>query len=233
MAREPSRVYLSSVSVVINSCALGLVAGRRRSSGSQPYYERLWLLRNVILPLYTQWRKDVFSEVIVVGEFEEGEGYTYVPCPSVHHSCVDALAQRQAGFEALKHPSIPWVLFQHDDHLFDPDNQIGNPERFDVLSPSRWTRGRSKDWERLSDGTFHSGRGMPQRIDWTPLGYLNGHACLMRPGVFRRGFNWTDAEKVFTWDTSVTECLRKIETPMRYAPEIKVYDLERNARPWL
>lgn len=219
---------MASLTVVVNTCCRG-PAGRLYSSGKQPYMERLWLLRNVTIPLYTKWMPELFRQVIVVGEFEEGEGYTYVHCPSTYKSCVDALAQRDAGFDAVENTAVQWILFHHDDHVWDPTNQLLLPETADVLSPSRWTHGRSLEKERLNDGTYHAGRTSQ---DVLGLGYLNGHACLMRPHVFRHGFRWSKAEKIFQWDTSVTQVLQRQETRIRYAPELKVWDMERNACPW-
>lgn len=177
-------------------------------------------MRCVLIPLYVQ--SGVFKEIIVVGEFEEGEGYTYLPFPSAYRNCADALPKRQAGFDALKNKSVSWVLFQHDDHLWDFTNQIDMREEAYVLSPSRWTRARTIHGERLADGTF------PRQT----MEYVNGHACLMKPHVFRDGFNWAKVPPVFTWDIEQSNILRRLNVPMRYAPELKVWDAERGSEPW-
>lgn len=186
-------------------------------------------MRNLILPLYCRWRPDLFKEIIVVGEYEEGEGYTYVPCPSVFRNCGDALLQRQMGFDALKYKrDTDWILFQHDDHLWCPDNQLDNHEQrhFDVLSVSRWTRENPEYYGgRLPDGAFPNKPPILQ--------YVNGHACLMRPNVFlMKQFKWTDAPPIFTWDVKVTQRLEKVGAKIRYTPEYRVWDCERNAKPW-
>lgn len=207
---------MSSLSVIVNSCALGPKADIV-SSGGQPYANRAWLLRNVLLPLYTSWCSP-FREVIVVGEFEPGDGYEYVHSPSVHFSCADALAQRDAGFAALKHTSVEYVLFQHDDHLYDPNNVIPRPTAADVLSPSRWTRARGAE-EQLNNGEA--------------AGHISGHACLMKPHVMRNGFKWTDSPPVFVWDHHITNLLLDHGNIVQYAPTVKVYDVEAGATPWI
>lgn len=213
-----------SLSVVIATSCLAPDAERNISSGGKgrPHAERAWLLRNVILPCYTRWFPERFREIIVVGEYEEGEGYTYLPFPSVYRNCADALLKRQAGFDALIHKSVEWVLFQHDDHLWDPQNLIPNTGAY-VLSPSRWTRARGEA-EQLNDG---------MNLAYSPSDrYVNGHACLMKPHVFREGFKWTDAPPVFTWDISITARLQDLGIPIAYAPEVRTWDMERGAEPW-
>lgn len=225
---------MASLSIVLNTCANGPRANIL-SSGRQPYADRRWLLRSIILPAYTVWFKDLFKEVIVVGEFEEGPGYTYVHCPSVHYNCGDALVQRQRGFEALTDTAIPWVVFSHDDHLLDPDTIVAPSEPADVLSPSRWTRSRCTAGEPLNDGSGlwpSAGNENPGFVPEVPQ-YVNGHVCLMRPSVFRNGFKWTDSPPVFTWDCRITERLQQLRTRIRYAPEIRTYDVEAGAEPWV
>lgn len=212
---------MHDISVVIATAALADHAATTLSSGYQPYADRAWLLRNVLLPCYVNWFPQRFREIIVVGEYEEGEGYTYVPFKSVYRNCADALLKRQAGFDALT-KQTSWVLFQHDDHIWDPRNNVDPRESAYVLSPSRFTRARGAE-EPLNDGF---------NMAFDPrYGHVNGHVCLMKPHVFREGFKWTDAPPVFTWDKSVTELLRD-RYPIRYAPELVTYDLERGAEPW-
>ena len=207
-----------SIACVINTNALAVESGRL-SSGRVPYADRAWLMRNVILPCYTSWNAGMFEEIVVVGEYEPGPGYTYVEFPSVYHNCADALLKRQAGFECLK-LAHEWVVFQHDDHLYDPVNAVFAHEAASVLSPSRWTRARATTGEALNDGSA--------------AGHLNGHVCLMRPSVLSvGGFNWAQLPPVFTWDVEATARLRNIGQSLRYAPELKSWDMERGATPWL
>jgi hypothetical protein len=207
-----------SIACVINTSCLAPDAETRLSSGKVPYGRRAWLLRNVILPTY-RWA-GLFSEIVVVGEFEAGEGYSWIPGDSIYKNCGDALWKRQLGFDSLAHPTVEWVLFQHDDHLYDPVNPYPNSTRItaSVLSPSRRTRARSGAGEALNDGSA--------------MGHINGHACLMRPTVFRAGFKWTDAAPVFTWDVEVSKRLDAIGITRAYRPELKTWDMEMDAEPW-
>jgi len=205
-----------SLTCIINSIALAPDA-RRVSSGNRPYGERAWLLRNVILPWYRSLC--VFDDIVVVGEFEEGPGYRYVPCPQVYHNVGDALIQRTVGLGATTGIDGDWVLFQHDDHLWSPENPVPRAQGgFDnVLSPARLTRARCALGEPLNDG--HQD------------GYVNGHACLMRRWVAHK-VPWSSVAPIFTWDIEYTKALATAGIAWRYAPEYAVWDLELGATPW-
>ena len=62
---------------------------------------------------------------------------TWAKFPNFQTLIRDALLKRQVGFDALKRKDVEWVLFQHDDHLYDPTNHY---PRFDteVLAPGRY-----------------------------------------------------------------------------------------------
>ena len=143
------------ISLVINSCALGDQAKSVLSSGKQPHEQRAFALRNFLLPAAIADR--AITEVIVVGEWEPGDGYTYIEAPSQHFSCVDALHQRQVGFEKSRGD---WIVFQHDDHfLKNPvvdyddetalDKELWPGQKADILIPARYTRLRNVNGEKL------------------------------------------------------------------------------------
>jgi hypothetical protein len=201
---------------VINTIALAKDADRI-SSGGRPYSERAWLLRNVILPWYHDL--GIFDEIVVVGEYEKGPYHRYVPCAPVYHTVADALIQRDMGFAAGKRDPNDWVLFQHDDHMFDGDNPLLGllDPVYGVLAPSRWTRQRTPEGEPINDGSQD--------------GYIMGHAVLMRNRVAER-VPWTKAAPVFTWDMEYTKALCTEGIAWRYAPEYKVWDMEQGANLW-
>lgn len=212
---------MAAVSTIINTCCLEVGAEQRLSSGRQPYAARAWLLRNVLLPYYADI-DDV--QVIVVGSFEPGAGYTYVESPSVYKNCADALVQRQLAMNYVL-SDAEWVVFQHDDHLLERAALGALPYAAkvysgEVLSPSRWTRARGGRPEQLNDGA-------PYRSD----GHINGHCVVMKPEVARR-VPWTSVPPVFTWDMEYTEALRAAGFTIRYTPELRCFDLEMGAEPW-
>jgi hypothetical protein len=146
------------ISLIINTCALQ--DRESISSGRVPHKWRQYALRNWILPQYIA--DPYIDEVIVVGSWEEGEGYTYLPCPSKHFNAADALEQRQMGFERSEGDVL---IFQHDDHMLDLfvfNNWMMNmqvaqekthPEMpADVIIPMRYTRARNIVGERLNNG---------------------------------------------------------------------------------
>jgi predicted O-methyltransferase YrrM len=201
---------------VINTIALAKDADRI-SSGGRPYSERAWLLRNVILPWYHSLK--VFDEIVVVGEFEEGPFHTYVPCPQANHTESDPLLMRDRGYAATSGDPNDWVLFQHDDHLWDPRNFPPGESRAArdyVLSPARRSRGRQALGEPLNDGNGE---------------YINGHALLMRRMVAEL-CPWSEAPPVHAWDKGYTQVLTNHGVPWRYAPEYVVLDIEPFAESW-
>lgn len=204
-----------SIACVVATSALAPNAKTQLSSGGVAYGERAWLLRNVILPTY-RW-SGIFSEVIVVGEWEPGPGYVHVPFDSVYRNCADALLKRQVGYDALKRKDVEWVLFQHDDHLYDPMNAYPVADAH-VLAPSRWTHARSTTGERLNDGSAY--------------GYINGHMSLWRPECFDLGFRWDTLPPVFTWDIESTKRVAELQLDWQYLPNLKAWDLEKGAEPW-
>lgn len=211
------------VSVVINTCCLGEKARSviALKSGIR-YGERLSLLRDVLLPRLIN--DPLVDEVIVVGEYEPGDGYTYVECPSVAFDCTDALAQRQAGFEA-SHGDI--VVFLHDDHLplgdfFSsfPLSHIG----WDVLVP-----------ERLA--LSNPPNGMCVLNNGREGGYVMGHACVMRR-VAVKAVPWSSVAKVHTWDVDHSRKLLAAGQRIVFEEDVNglaVEDMEARigARPWM
>jgi hypothetical protein len=207
------------VSVVINSAALGTRSARVLSSGHLPHGQRAELLRKQILPTVLAHR--AVDEVVIVGEWEEGAGYRYVPSPSTRFDCTDALAQRAAGFASC-HGDV--VLFQHDDHAaqsecLDVLVRKYVPERtWDVLVPRRMAMDGSTP-RVLNNGADE--------------GYVMGHACVMRRAI-AEAVPWTRAPAVFTWDVAYTGLLRARDARVRWVDDLVVWDLEAElgATPW-
>src|SRR5690606_23637498 len=133
------------------------------SCSPTPHALRAYALRQFILPRYLD--DHLVSEVIVAGEWEDGEGYTYVHEPSRFFSCVDALAQRQAGFEAA---SGDLIVFTHDDHVLAGDffAYLVNGFSGDAILPTRLKRLEGGREIALPNGGED--------------GYVSGHAILMR-----------------------------------------------------
>ncbi len=227
------------ISLCINTCANGTKAADTLSSGRQPHAQRSFALRNFILP--AALADPTFDEVIVVGEWEPGNGYIYIEVPSVHFSCVDALAQRQAGFERSKGD---WVVFQHDDHLLDPlplaevFGTITWKENFivfdeDVLVPSRYTRLRNVNGERLSNGEQKLCNDETCDFMDEPLekGYISGHCAIYRREVLEK-CPWGNVDKVHTWDVAHTAQIRAADFNIEWSDALRVYDCEAGATPW-
>lgn len=203
------------ISLVINTNCLGDNT-KGLSSGGQPYGNREYILRNFILLAATRQG----LQVIVAGEFEEGEGYTYVKAKGPYNNCADALVQRQAGFEACDGDII---IFQHDDHIFSDYNDLSNmyglpltlKNGTDVISPSRRTRLRGRDEELNSGGNK----------------YILGHAAIYRREVIKL-CPWSQVPPVFTWDIEHTKQIKERGFNIIWSKGYNVYDVEYGSEPW-
>lgn len=206
-----------SLSIVIPTCAGSTTT--RLSSGKQPYQFREYLLRCFTLP---RLRDDLFvSEIIVVGEFEPGLGYTYLPVPNVHGDNIhDALAQRDAGCRAA---TGEWIGVLADDH-YPEAHCFGKAWKYlgmgDVVSLARQTRMRNGAGERLNNGS--SG----------PAPYANGHGTLYRRDVLEH-CPWSDVPRVWSFDVAHTRQIQAEGFNIIYADDAAVEDVEWGARPWL
>jgi hypothetical protein len=183
-----------------------------------PHSMRLYALRSFIIPFYLS--DPHVSEVIVVGEYEDGPGYTYLNVPSKHYSSADALAQRQAGFEASTGDTI---IFQHDDHILDPKWASNLDSRADVLIPQRWTRLRSSTPERLNNGEPECNPGVKE--------YISGHCAIYKRAVLEV-CPWGKVPQIRTWDCQHTWQIRDAGFRVTRSDTLKVWDVEFGSSPW-
>ena len=227
------------ISLVINTCAGGAKAAETLSSGGQPHAQRAFALRNFILPAAIA--DPTFNEVIVVGEWEPGNGYTYIEVPSKHFSCVDALQQRQVGFEKSRGDV---VIFQHDDHILEVwplDHGYNAVEVFEeeepsVLVPARYTRLRNVNGERLYNGEpdlVFDDKGVyaVEFLQRQVRGYISGHCAIYRREVLEK-CPWGDVSEKFTWDVQHTAQIRAAGFKITWSSALKVWDVEAGSRPW-
>ena len=232
-----------SISLLINTCA-----GRNPRPDVHPHncltpYEmRAYALRNFVLPAAIA-DPDV-DEVIVAGEWEEGEGYTYVPAPSIHFSSDDALHQRQAAFKAAKGD---WLVFQHDDHVLENNygpqgSDFGDlmikyewdwpHAKGDVIIPQRWTRLRNVAGERLPNGEPQELSHYPESrtVDYFP-GYISGHCTIYRREVLE-ACPWSAVPVRRTWDIAHTRQIRAAGFTIHWSSTLRCWDVELGSQPW-
>lgn len=211
-----------SISVVVNTAALGAQSGDVLSSGKVPHRARIKLLDDVLLPRLSA--ESLVNEIVVAGEWREpepGERWTYVPSASQKFDCTDALLSRQRGAEAT---TARLLVFLHDDHIPAEDF-------FRVLSDRYEPRG---DWDVL----IPERRAFKGDVELLlPNGrmeaYVMGHACVLRREIWR-AVPWTDVPQVFTWDLGQTLLLRQAGALLRWCNDLIVYDAETSlgAEPW-
>lgn len=203
-------------SLVITTAALADPTVTPLSSGKQPHSFRAYLLRCFILPRAMEIG---FHEIFVVGEFEHGDGYTWLDVPSQERNSIhDSLRKRQAGCDAA---TGDWVVVANDDHLFDL-NFWDNCQKYirytaaDVIAPSRWTRLRGKR-ERLNSGAAD--------------GYICGHAAVYHHRVLA-DCRWDALPTVFTYDKAHTEAITAAGFRIVFADDVQIEDIEYGATPW-
>jgi len=227
------------ISLVLNTCALGERAKNVLSSGKQPHEQRAFALRNFLLPAAIA--DPAFDEIIVVGEWEPGDGYTYIEVPSEHFSCVDALQQRQVGFEKSR-GSI--VIFQHDDHMLASDfgsrtkhsswanHGIAATKFNGIMVPARYTRLRNVNGERLFNGEHRLIPGdASSEVNALFDGYISGHCAIYRREVLE-ACPWGDVPKQHTWDIAHTAQIRAAGFKIEWSDALRVYDVESGSTPW-
>ena len=180
---------------------------------SERYKIRAYALRCFLLPMAIT----NFDEVIVAGEWEEGEGYTYVHAPSKFFGAEDALHQRQAGFEASTGNVI---VHCHDDHYIEGNT---NGKLFDVLSPARYTRLRRVAGERLNGGE--------PKLDVGNAGYVCGHSAIYRKEVLE-ACPWKNVPAIFTWDIQHTAQIKSLGLSIEWVSTIRAWDIEFGSKPW-
>lgn len=190
-------------SVIINTACLGDTT-TRNSQKMALHASRLYALRHWIIPSYLN--NKYVDELIVVGEYEAGDGYRYVSVPSVHKTCVDALAQRQAGFEAA---TGDWLVFQHDDHVLD--EWFGLDARADVLSPMRVRTGVG----RLNNG----------EAAFNPSPYISGHCAVYKRAVLE-ACPWGAVPPQHTWDCAHTAQIRAAGFTINWTDAMRIRDVE-------
>lgn len=214
-----------TISLVIVTAALADAATTPLSSGKQAHGDRAYLLRNVILPQAIA--SGEFAEILVVGEFEAGEGYRWLDVPSVEHSSIhDGLRKRHLGTLAA---TGDWIAIQNDDHVFDPQAMARARNYMsytlsDVVSPARWTRLRHADGERLNGGE-PGGR-------WAGAGHINGHGCVFRRAVLDE-CPWDTLPKVFSYDMAMTKRITDAGFHVVWAEDVRLWDIEQGATPWV
>lgn len=197
------------ISVIINTCAAGPKATEVTGSNTTtPHCSRAYALANFIIPIYIH--DPNIHEVIVVGEWVDGEGYSYINVPSEFFGAEDALAQRQAGFEAATGDIL---IFQHDDHIMHPrmtEHLMTEGMDCDVMIPNRRKRYLNSDVP-INNGRFDR--------------YIGGHCAVFTREAITFA-PWGSIPKKFEWDALHTEMFYDSDFTLKWPVFPCVYDVE-------
>ena len=183
-----------------------------------------------------------FDDVLVVGEYHDGEGYRYLHVPDITRSTVDALIKRDVGTLGTDADILVYLSDDHGLH-WDFLQQLRCLESapWDLIMPSRYcivggaeiplNMGQSPAlpavgnpaWaERMAEQLW--GRGVT-------VDYLAGHA-----GIFRRSLiqarPWTTMPHDRLWDVLATKEQKNMGARFVFVPALKVEDYEIEGSPW-
>ena len=175
--------------------------------------KRVQLLDEVILPSVL----GKFEEILVVGDYHLGDGYKYLPVPSLTNTTIDALVKRDVGTLASR---SPWIFYLSDDHAVrhtgptprDPMT-IGVPARY------------STD----AEGTIHLCNAGLDELDPNKP-YCGGHAGLFSKALIAQK-PWTSMPHHPNWDLFASRIQMSLGATLE--PVIwQVEDMEPLAHPW-
>lgn len=178
--------------------------------------KRHQLVKDRVLPSVLRF----LHEIYVVGDFEEGEGYTYLPVPPLTRTTNDALVKRDVGTLATQ---ADWVLYLSDDHaLAEWDCFHPHQATADIIVPKRFCTGH--------------GGVVPLNMGLDPLDpnapYCGGHAGLFRRSLIVRR-PWCTMPHDRLWDLYASSIYRSMGARIVEAPSgFAVEDLEPEAEPW-
>lgn len=188
------------LSLIINTCAGDPLAGEPKY-GKRSYRQRGELLRDEILPAA---RLQDWDEILVVGQFEPGEGYKYVMQDPIFRDRRDALWQRELG---ARSSTGDIMCFNHDDHAWQGDiNLLRVPAKWDILVPRRIDK---------AGGALNNGRLQ---------GYMGGHCLAMRRSLWAR-VPWTTVDTEW-WDITLTRIWREEGGHIEWTDDLTHVDLD-------
>lgn len=203
------------ISCVINTAASDPWVHGRNPHRVAGYSSRYDLLTKRVLPAAVE---QDFDEVIVVGTFEEGEGYRYLELPPRHRDRRDALAQREHG---ARHATGDLLVFSHDDHALAPD-----------FVYTLRTKHAGGEWDLLVPRRVHgiTGATLNNGFEDAPLkqSYMGGHALVMRRWLWA-AVPWTSCDTEY-WDTSMTRLWQEAGGRLAFAQDLVHIDVE--AEEW-
>ena len=193
-------------SLIINTCSMDALAAPRKSLyANAPYGARASLLRDKIIlaACIEGW-----DEIFVVGSFESGKGYRYIPMQPIYRDRRDALWQRELG---ARHATGDVLAFAHDDHMFAPGTLAQLKKH-----PQAW-------WDIL----------VPERVDekgnlldnGKDAGYMGGHCLLMKRATWA-AVPWTSVDTEW-WDVTLTRVWKEEGAKIMWTDDLTHIDLDQ------
>jgi hypothetical protein len=163
-----------------------------------------------------------FDEVVVVGDFQSGDGYRHLPVQALTNSTRDAQVKRDVGTMAT---TSDFLVYLCDDHALAPDflKQLPIARRAHSKGLQYWQIGVPSRFCKRDGETVPLNMGLPD--------YCGGHA-----GVFSRKaiqeLPWSVAPFHPNWDVLHSRMLTSRGYELIELPDCFVEDLEPEAQPW-
>lgn len=183
-----------------------------------------------------------FDDVLVIGEYHEGEGYRYLHVPNMMKNTNDALVKRDVGTVATDADILVYLCDDHGLH-WDFLTQLRAIESapWDVVMPARYCTVAGEEiplnmgQSPALPSVLHASHAiLVANQVWrngVEIDYLAGHA-----GVFRRSLiqarPWTTMPHDRLWDVLATKEQLRMGARFVFAPQIKVEDYEIEGKPW-
>lgn len=163
-------------------------------------------------------RQGCFAEILVVGDYAPGRGYTYLPVPPIHGNTLDALTKRQVAADASRSDAI---LYLCDDHrllnIWDTEWPAWRDAQWDVLVPARYTQRRGR--------LVEINNGLDARDPHAP--YAGGHAAIYRRRILDR-CPWTAAARHPNWDLLHSRQVLAAGGVIAHCSDLSVADIDPN-----
>ena len=205
------------IHIAINTCAGtmdGELLARRGSYNNphkHPYIDRASKLTH-ILDLYHQHLPEV--NIVVVGEWHPGEGYTYIHDPGATKSPEDQAQQRQAATPPYA-ADDDIIVYLNDDHFLLPT---------DLPYLCYWMKRDDIEIAAFKRAIWTAGSVEPIEDGWPNYIHGHGNASTLRAARVAR---WGDIDPHLgvTADIQYTGIVRHLGLTFERAP-IAIYDCE-------
>jgi len=199
---------MSKISLIINTASMDpIVAAQSNMFRRSRYGDRVENVRRL-----AKVAGDAGVEVIVAGNFEEGDGYTYVELEPGYRDRRDALWQREMG---ARYSTGDVLIFCHDDHSLDAE--------FVNVLRRRYLQQSQQEWDLIVPKRIHNDM-VTELNNGKDEDYMGGHALVMKRWLWAR-VPWMSVNTEW-WDTTMTRLWREAGGRIVWVDDLVHVDME-------